>query len=296
MREKELVLADGSLYYETEAQGVRITRYNGLASEVVVPDQIEGYPVVSIGKKAFLSKKHLRRVILPGGIRQIGEWAFALCSNLTEVCLPVQPVVFGRAAFLDCGKLERISPLPGEGVDCFQPELLACALTTFDAYYLAELPLVGSAEWLANWDAKLVTMLQASDQAGYSRQVLCGEEDYGSTDLNAYMSRNREGKVRLAFLRLLHPAGLSKTLEEELKQYLHCHTKGCESEETWTVCRKEFGDRKEYYSLFLELGCIDDDNIGGILEDIGDAYPEMKAYFLKQSEGSGDSFFSGLEL
>lgn len=296
MREKEFALADGSLYYETEAEGVRITRYNGLASEVVVPDQIEGCPVVSIGKKAFLSKKHLRRVVLPMGTGQIGEWAFAFCSSLTEVCLPVQPVAFGRAVFLDCGRLERISPLPEARADCFQPELLACALTTFDAYYLAQLPQVGSAEWLANWDAKLGTILQTPDQAGYSRQVLCGEEDYGSTDLNAYMSRNRAGKVRLAFLRLLHPAGLSEGLEEELKQYLRGHTKGCESEETWTVCRKEFGDRKEYYSLFSDLGCINSDNLSGILEDIGDEYPEMKAYFLKKNAQGADSFFDSLEL
>lgn len=296
MKEKEFDLPDGSLYYEINDEKVNITRYHGFASEVTVPEHIETLPVVSIGKKAFLSKKNLRRVVLPAGIEQVGEWAFAYCSNLQEVCIPVQKVSFGRAAFLECGRLRRLAPLfEGDAAD-FQPELLACALTVFDAYYLADLPQVGSREWLAGWDAKLVSLLHASDRSGYSKQVLCGEEDYGSTDLNAYMSRSREKKVRLSFLRLLHPTGLAASLEQELKEYLLSHTKGCETEESWSVCLREYGDDREVYSLFSEIGCVNDGNISGILEEIGDLHPEMKAYFLKMAGGESTSFFDSLEL
>lgn len=297
MNEKELEISGGSLFYEIKDEKVNITRYNGVASEVIVPDQIGPYPVVSVGKKAFLSKKNLRKVVLPSGLVQIGEWAFAYCSNLQEVSVPVQAVAFGRAAFLECGSLCRIAPrLESYGASAFQPELLACALTVFDAYYLADLPQVGSREWLAGWDAKLVSLLHASDRSGYSKQVLCGEEDYGSTDLNAYMSRSREKKVRLSFLRLLHPTGLAASLEQELKEYLLSHTKGCETEESWNVCLREYGDDREVYSLFSEIGCVNDGNISGILEEIGDLHPEMKAYFLKMAGGESTSFFDSLEL
>ena len=65
MREKEWEFAEGSLYYEIEGESVRITRFQGLASHVEVPGEIEGLPVRAIEKKAFLSKKNLRFVTLP---------------------------------------------------------------------------------------------------------------------------------------------------------------------------------------------------------------------------------------
>ena len=85
-------------------------------------------------------------------------------------------------------------------------------------------------------------------------------------------------------------------LEQELKEYLLQHTKGCTSEETWSVCLREYGDDRDYYGLFCEIGCVNDGNIAGILEEIGDLHPEMKAYFLKSSEGESSSFFDSLEL
>lgn len=296
MKEKEFELLNGSLYYEVQEGIINITRYTGNAGEVTIPDFIEDLPVVSIGKKAFLSKKNLRRVVLPSTLSLIGEWAFAYCGNLQEVLVPIRAVTFGRAVFLDCGKLHRISPRLEEQKATFPSELLACALTVYDAYYLADLPQVGTRDWLANWDAKLVSVLHTPDKSGYSKQVLCGEEDYGSTDLEAYLSRSRERKVRLAFLRLLHPEGLNIALEQELKEYLLAHTKGSPSEESWGVCLREYGDNRAYYSMFFEIGCVSSDNLSGILEDIGDRYPEMKAYFLKMRSGGEEDFFRGLEL
>ena len=298
MQEKELEIAGGSLYYEIKDQKAGITRFQGLASEVCIPDVLEGCPVTTLGKKAFLSKKNLRRVILPETMDEVGDWAFAYCDSLTEVRIPGKDIRFGKSVFLECKELKRISERENGGNPDFQPELLAAAVKDFEAYYLLDIPAVGSREWLDKWDSRLAAVLGASDREGYSKQVLCGEEDYGSTDLTAYVSSRRKKKVRLSLLRLLFPRGLSQPFRKELEQYLLAHTKGGESEETWQVIWKEYGNDRAYYSLFAELGCVNTENLGDILGDIGGDLPEMKAYFLRYCEEKLESrsFFDDLEL
>lgn len=316
MQSRELELTGYSLRYETESGGVRITDFHGMASEAAIPEEIAGYPVTEIGKKAFLSKKRLRRVTLPRSIREVGDWAFAYCDSLREVCLPGKEIRFGKAVFLECGNLRRISVrededeeksgfqregfFSGDGGEKsrFQPELLAAAVGRLEAYYLLDIPAVGSREWLEKWDAGLASRLRTPDQEGYSRQVLCGEEDYGSTDLAAYTGGRRREKVRLALLRLLFSEGLSETFRGELERYLLEHTRGRETDETWRVILEEHGEDRDYYKLFAELGCLTEENLGDILADIGERYPEMKAFFLRHREQTqaGADFFAGLEL
>lgn len=291
--EKELELAGGSFRFRTEDGKTVITGFRGTAATVELPAQAEGLPVTGIEKKAFVSAKNLRRIVLPDSIEEIGDWAFAYCGKLREVRLPGRRVRFGRAVFMECGSLERLTGTRA------QAELLAAAVTAFNAYYLLDLQEAGSGEWLKKWDNRLLEAMRAPDSEGFSRQVLCGEEDYGSTDMAAYVSGRRRRKAGLAFLRLLFPEGLERETRELLERYLRDSTRGSAGgEEAWQVILGEHGDDRRYYSLFAELGCITEDNFDGILTDIGDKYPEMKAFFLRHREGAlgqGD-FFAGLEL
>lgn len=296
MQEKELEIAGGSLYYEIRQNYIIITCLQGLASEVKVPEQIEELPVREIAKKAFLSKKYLRKVSLPETVEEIGDWAFAYCDNLEQVILPGQNVRFDKAVFLECGKLKRL--YVGDGTEEAIAALLAAAVTTAQAYYLLDVEEAGSAEWLAKWDARMMELLNRPDEEGFSRQVLCGEEDYGSTDMNVYVNEKRKVKVRLLLLRCLYSIGLDAGTREQLEQYLTAHTKGCASEETWQVIVQEHGNNREYYQLFTELNCLTEDNFDGVIADIGEDYPEMKAYFMRYKEekiGYTD-FFGELEL
>ncbi|MGN0402873.1 MAG: leucine-rich repeat protein [Acetatifactor sp.] len=306
MQERRVELAGGSLRYEIREGKALVTSFSGTASEVVLPGQLEGCPVTAVGKKAFLSRKQLRRITLPGTLEEIGDWAFAYCSSLQEVRLPGKKLYIGKTIFLECGDLQRIEICPLEvnggiwAIDDNAPgigKLLAAAVVSMDGYYLLDMETAGSEEWLRKWDSRLFSVLHGADTEGYSKQVLCGEEDYGSTDLTSYMSEKRKGKVRLALLRLLHPMNLSDGLREELEQYLLTHTAGCETDEAWQVIRKEHGDDRAYYSLFQKLGCVNSGNLDRVLADIGSGYPEMKAFFLSGSTGSQASdFFEDLEL
>ena len=290
-------------------KGLEVVSYEGediylTIPEVCFPEGEEaeggnaaGRPVLSIGKKALLSCKNLRRVSLPETVEEVGDWAFAYCDGLREVCLPQKAVRFGRGIFRDCGKL-RLVTVEGKQEDI--GGLLAASLTLLDAPYLFVPVRCGDSDWLRQWDARMLQILRAADEDGYSKMVLCGEEDYGSREnnLDYFLNQKRKGKVRIAFMRLLHPVGLQVEVREELEHYLRAHTAGGAFDETWQVLMEEHGEESEYYKLFTALGCLTKENFDRILSETGESFPEMKAWFLKYKEemiGYTD-FFADLML
>jgi hypothetical protein len=72
--------------------GIIITGYRGSVRDVVIPERINGLPVIAIGVEAFsphqeTSKVQLTSVILPNSIFYIGELAFE-DNQLTSVVAP----------------------------------------------------------------------------------------------------------------------------------------------------------------------------------------------------------------
>lgn len=321
MSDAELTIENGTIRYRINQEKAIVTGFRGFASSLALPARIKEYPVEGIDRKAFLSCKSLCGILLPHSVEEVGDWAFAHCDSLTEVSFSRREVRFGRAVFKDCGNLKRIvvrdsgdgnrgengagteggTAAAGEKAHSCA-ELLAAAVTMLDAPYLLDISGAGGGEWLKQWDIRLLSILRAPDSDGYISQSVYGEEDYIGTDLEEFISARRKTKVRLAFLRLLHSQGLSLSLKEELEQYLRGLTKGRSTEEAWQVIRQEYGSCRAYYSLFAELGCITEDNFDGMLEDMGEDSPEMKAFFLqyrgKQREETGEikGFFESLEL
>ncbi len=114
--------------------GVAITKFlNWNATEIVVPDQIDGRPVVKIGECAFaetwLTSIHLpdgllsidsnafyasclTSLKLPSGLRSVGEAAFLNCSQLKSVELPDGLQTLERNAFGDCKSLTEFKVSP----------------------------------------------------------------------------------------------------------------------------------------------------------------------------------------
>ena len=108
IREKEYTGQGYYLTYLETDEGIVITGCGGRGFKVEVPEQIDGCLVVKIERKAFLSRKTIREIYLPETVREIGDWAFAYCSNLETVEFPGQKLELGRALFLDCDKLKMI--------------------------------------------------------------------------------------------------------------------------------------------------------------------------------------------
>ncbi|MCD7835448.1 MAG: leucine-rich repeat domain-containing protein [Lachnospiraceae bacterium] len=141
--------------YTAGRAGITITGYCGNSSAVVIPESIDGMTVSAIGKKAFLSRKLLRRVILPDSVSEIGDWAFAYCEGLESVLLPSGIIRFGRSVFFECSNLKKVEI---EGKRPYVAPLLAAAVRT-GAYYLLDTVEAGSEEWIHKWDSRMLSVL-----------------------------------------------------------------------------------------------------------------------------------------
>ena len=100
----------GVLSYETGDAGVTITGCDAAAEgEVVIPDEIAGLPVTSIGFEAFFGCRDLTSIIIPEGITSIGDKAFGVCSSLTSITIPEGVSSIGEGAFIGCSGLTSIT-------------------------------------------------------------------------------------------------------------------------------------------------------------------------------------------
>lgn len=292
---RKFAVRGGSLLWLKNGPRAVVTGVEGSVQSVEIPTEIEGLPVTEIDKKAFFNSRMLTEVVLPDSIESIGNWAFAHCRRLKKVELPGRRMQLGRDLFIGDEGLEEIVLRPQQADTA---AMLAAAATKMGDPYLFSIDDAGSFEWMQRWDARMLVILREPDSTGFEGQIMTGEEDYVATDFGRFVRKKREAKVRLAFLRLLHPDDLAQDIRKELEEYLISHTKGCDSEETWQVLLQEFGGRKVYFELFARLGCVTQENFDDILKDIGEGQPEMKAWFMKYKEeslGYAD-FFDSLSL
>lgn len=291
-------MPQGVLSYKTDGETAEITGYRGKDTEIAVPSLIDGSPVTCIGKKAFLSNKMLKEISLPESVVRIDDWAFAYCAKLARVILPYHRMGIGQGIFKECFLLEEIvdeSADEGEKKTVDTAFLLAAVMSRLDAFYLFDFESAGTPEWMAQWDGRMQTLMEREDTEGFSKMLLCGEEDYGSREnnLDYYTEQRRREKVRLAMLRLMHDYGLKQAVRVKLEQYLLSHIKGCGTEETWRVVLEEYGDDLRYYQFLTQLGGVTRENFQPMMEDMGQSHTEMKAYLMKyhgEQHGTEDAF------
>ena len=300
---------DGVVFrYQKSRGNVAILGMEGSVARLHIPESIDGGQVTEICKKAFFNCRSLRQIWLPDSLEEVGSWAFAHCVNLERVELPWKTLRMGKDPFLGSERLGEIflrrreeegeKRGPGQADSAQIAPLLAAAAVRMEDPHLFSLKDAGSAGWIRRWDARMLVLLREPDASGFEKNVLTGEEDYASTDFERFVREKRKAKARLAFLRLRYSCGLPEEIRKELEAYLTEHTKGCASEESWQVLLEEYGEEPAYYRLFAGLGCVTAENLDGMLRDIGENYPEMKAYFMRYREeklGYGD-FFSSLSL
>ena len=303
----------GRLTFITEDSKARLIAYQGRDMSVEVPAQAAGCVVTQVAPKAFFNSRTLTSVQLPPTVTGIGDWAFSHCPVLRQVELYEQPCTLGRGLFDEDRSLRRIllrknaagdtadSGHTGDliGIQAYGA-LLAAAATTLDAPYLVRTERPDDAQWLAQWDKRLSSILDLDDMEGFTELVLCGEEDYGSREnsLEEFLQKKRWRKVRLCFLRLLHDEKLAEADKTRLQEYLRMHTKGCESEETWLFLKKERAEDMEYLQLFTDLDCVTEENFDACIADLDQQHPQMRAFLLRwQNEHlAGQDFFAGLSL
>ncbi len=89
---------------------VTLIHYIGTEKEVIIPESVGKYPVVSIAKSCFnYGNKTLEKVVVPKSITTIEERAFDQCENLYSVVLPEGVQVIKRFAFCGCSSLDNLT-------------------------------------------------------------------------------------------------------------------------------------------------------------------------------------------
>lgn len=298
MQYRELDTEHGVLQYRINGESAEILGYRGKDTELVIPALIDDCPVTHIGKKTFLSNKMLRQISLPESVVRIDDWAFAYCAKLRKVILPYHRMEIGQGIFKECFELEQIVDESADEREKKTDDigyLLAASMNILDAFYLFDFENAGNTDWISQWDARMQSVMERGDAEGFSKMLLCGEEDYGSKEnnLDYYMEQRRREKVRLAMLRLMHDYGLESSVRSKLEAYLLDHIKGQQTEETWKVIMEEYGDDLKYYQFLTELGGVTADNFQAMMEDMGESHTEMKAYLMKyhsEQQSQADAF------
>ena len=292
MMEKEIEFPEGSLVFDEKGGELALSRVTGSFSVLTVPERSDdGAAVTSVLKKAFLGKRTIKKIVLPDSVKSIGDFCFAHCVNLSEVVMPV--CIAGEGIFTGCKNLQKIS-LPGLSED--MRILIAGAVRNGAPSHLTDIEKI-SDDFLAKWDAWAISVLDAPDDEGFLNQILCGEEDYGSSDKGAYESSRRVLKASLSMLRLLNPEAISEKASKIYTDYIYNHRMGAEAgNESWYAVRDVYPDKK-HFDLLSDLGCIDDSNRDAMIRQLGDDKQELKSLLVKSSgEEASDRFFSSLEI
>lgn len=91
-------------------KGLRITAFNGFDTDrVIIPSEIDGQPVISIGEKAFKNAT-ISEVILPKSIIAILRESFSGCKNLKHIDLPDTLEYLGDCCFSHSGLTDLAFP------------------------------------------------------------------------------------------------------------------------------------------------------------------------------------------
>jgi len=95
--------------YTTNGGAITISNYTGPGGSVIIPGEIDGLPVITVGDRAFKDCTTLNSVVIPDSITSIRYNAFDGCTNLTSVSIGSGVTSISNSAFYGCIALTSVS-------------------------------------------------------------------------------------------------------------------------------------------------------------------------------------------
>ena len=106
--------------YSIASDEVTVTGYVGNESRVVIPETLEGKPVVAIGDNAFDNNSEVEVIIVPSTVTNIGDHAFWGATSLHTVAFKSStPATLGESIFSSRGFVRNIY-VPTDAVDAYK--------------------------------------------------------------------------------------------------------------------------------------------------------------------------------
>lgn len=107
VKKLEVSTEEGVMNFHIFNNAAVLDKYEGKDETLEIPEKVSGYRVETIGSHAFVSAD-VTEIIIPKTVKRIGKNAFALCSKLEKIDLPVGLGFIGEAAFKSCKSLTEI--------------------------------------------------------------------------------------------------------------------------------------------------------------------------------------------
>lgn len=98
----EMTLFESTAEFEVDSRG-QLVQYNGRGGDVVVPEGVR-----IIGEECFAKNERIFTVKLPESVVEIRARAFNLCTELEEINIPAAVETIEHHAFSECGSLREI--------------------------------------------------------------------------------------------------------------------------------------------------------------------------------------------
>ena len=89
-----------------ETKTASVIGYTGTETEITIPEEINGYSIVRIGKEAFRGNRNIIKVFVPDSVTAIYDAAFYGCLNMVELRLPTCLKSIGKEAFYNCRSID----------------------------------------------------------------------------------------------------------------------------------------------------------------------------------------------
>lgn len=99
---------NGTFEYETNSANktCKIIEYVGKSSTVNIPDKIQGYKVVTLGRTSF-AYKELTKIVIPSTVKAIESGALS-GNYIKEITIPKSVVSMGNGAFRGNIELQKV--------------------------------------------------------------------------------------------------------------------------------------------------------------------------------------------
>ena len=99
----------GDMVYQASDDAATLVRYFGSDSKVDIPAELGGKPVTEIGEWAFAYYSSLTEVTIPEGVTSIRAFAFRSCSSLTKATISEGVTSIGDSAFAYFSSLTEVT-------------------------------------------------------------------------------------------------------------------------------------------------------------------------------------------
>ena len=111
-------------YVVVDASFARVCACDTACESLVVPDELDGFPVREIDAEALSNLEVPREIVCANGVESIGPYAFRGCANLRRLVLPAETPSFSSSWVARCPSVEELV-LPGK-LETIEDDVLAC--------------------------------------------------------------------------------------------------------------------------------------------------------------------------